>query len=330
MNTSKSFKTSRLMRRGAAIIKEWFIHSRSSRKCHLDWGCTTPSSIERWLCVVEARKREVERLHPPEHAHHRHELLRWLEEAGDEGRARLLSEWRELRGPTDAERAAGTSARNVARLEKKHPLFAAMGALDEVATVPTPESTLEHLKGLWEMARERRAHSESSRDRALSKRDPDAMSDDRLSLNQMRVWGRVSLGWPLETARAFSDEMYRKEMALREVDRPHIVLAREVLLANARDETHARETLGGIFFSIHAHSIENGIIGAPALRALRAVACDVFGNDNWLDGYSERGRTRRYERLAEQAAKREQEQARWAPELLRREQQLVIPLEVAR
>ena len=54
--TAKSFKTSRLMRRGAAIIKEWYIHSRDSRKCHLDWGRTTSSSIARWLRVTEARK----------------------------------------------------------------------------------------------------------------------------------------------------------------------------------------------------------------------------------------------------------------------------------
>ena len=314
---SKTFKTSRAVRRGAALVKEWFVIARKPYKGHIDWGRTTPSSIGRWLRVMEARKREHERLHPAERPHLRHELLRGLDEVGESGQARLLSEWPQLRGPTDAERAGNTSRRNLARLEKKHPLFAAMDALDEVAKIPTPESTLQSLRSHWERGREIRMSQVDPRTLSRSA-DPDAVSDDRMSLNQLRVWGRVSLGWS-----------GAPDAANRDVDGPHAMLAREVLLANSRDEAHLREVLGGIFFSCYAHGIEGNCIGAPALCALRRVATEVTGSNDWLGQWIERGRARRIERLAEQEAKRAEQAAKWSPTFLQREQQLVIPLGIS-
>lgn len=315
----KGFKTTRQMRGGASLIRDRFIHARKPHKCNLDWGRTTPASIGRWLRVQETRLRERERLHPPERSHLRADLLRWLDDVGAEGKDRLLREWPHLRGPSDAERAAKGAARQNARLAKKHPLFAAMGALDEVATVATPESTLAHWRGLW--ANNRELRTENAKDGTTSAQGVrerlhavEEGENDTMTIKQMSVWGRCAL---------FRGERVYTLDGRPTVDRPHYVLTREVLLAWSRDEEHLRRMIGGIFYANAARGFSSDLI-THALGALRLIALELLGDEAWLDEWTQRGQRRRLELESEAEAARRARQGAFKP----RAEQMLIPLEV--
>lgn len=120
----------------------------------------------------------------------RSEIAAQWEKADEAIRERVCQEWERLRGKTIEESAEGRATRYNARLREKHSLFAAMGALDEIAKEMTPQDAVEehremkaHLRKIAEMSAEIDRKYKAKREVSLNQ-----SAESHMSINEGRVW----------------------------------------------------------------------------------------------------------------------------------------------
>lgn len=167
-----TYHTTRVVRRLVNLIREWM------RSEYQDPGKHSVEQMEDWVAAFIERRPGLD-------------LAAAWQAADAVLRTAVRDAWPHLRGPTEEESAAAWAERTNRRLAERHPLFAAMGALEEVATLATPEGKLAQMHAQRETVRRLAEVGKREREERSARLVAEAhqrRSDDALSLNELLVW----------------------------------------------------------------------------------------------------------------------------------------------
>ncbi len=178
--TIAKFKTTRKVRSLASAVKEWLV---GSVPAGFDIGESNADWLREWIEAFIASDAMGAKL-----------LAETWSKATDTDKAALFAGWEHLRGPNRLQRAEKRVERYNERAAAKYPLFAAVGALDEIVAPKTVEGALKEIETFEERSRTYRdaASSKPAWDRIKEKmwsaRSERTYGDDRFSLDEILVW----------------------------------------------------------------------------------------------------------------------------------------------
>lgn len=177
MSSTPKFSTTREVRNLSGLLRQFMLTSNEFE----DVGKTTGEQAREFITRFVATEGNY------------HVLKAQWGKATEATREQLISEWEFLRGKTEEARAEEYTLRHNQRVAKSAPLFAAMGALEEVETLTTPERVIQNWKNdhirLQEiLVKGREIDAKRAEKKALNINEATTGS---LSINQCRVWAQL-------------------------------------------------------------------------------------------------------------------------------------------